>query len=100
MTDSKSDLKKPKPFSDKPEITPTLPSIDVGAFAPKKQDDDVIPQKGIDLSGKPKLIFVIGRGKTGKTTFLRWVAEDALDRNRPFLMADIDPTNASSSSSD
>jgi hypothetical protein len=98
MTDSKPDLKKPKPFSDKPEIAPALPSVDVGAFAPKKRDDDIVPQKGIDLSDKPKLIFVIGRGKTGKTTFLRWVAEDALDRNRPFLMADIDPTNASFSS--
>jgi hypothetical protein len=70
----------------------------VGAFAPRKQDDDVKPQQGMDLADRPKLIFVIGRGKTGKTTFLRWVAETALDRNRPFLMADIDPTNASFSS--
>jgi hypothetical protein len=98
MTDSKADPKKPKPFSDKPEIAPTMPSVDVGAFAPKKQDDDIVPQTGTDLSDKPKLIFVIGRGKTGKTTFLRWVAESALDRDRPFLMADIDPTNASFSS--
>jgi hypothetical protein len=98
MTDSKLDPKKPKPFSDKPEIAPALPSVDVGAFAPKRKDDDIIPETGVDLSEKPKLIFVIGRGKTGKTTFLRWVAETALDRNRPFLMADIDPTNASFSS--
>jgi hypothetical protein len=98
MTDRKTDPKKPKPFSDKPELAATLPSVDVGAFAPKKQDDDIVPQTGIDLSEKPKLIFVIGRGKTGKTTFLRWVAENALDQNRTFLMADIDPTNASFSS--
>ena len=98
MSDSKTDLKKPKPFSDKPDSTATAPSVDVGAFAPRKQDDDIKPQQGMDLAGKPKLIFVIGRGKTGKTTFLRWVAETALDRNRPFLMADIDPTNASFSS--
>jgi hypothetical protein len=97
MTDSKADFKKPKPFSDKPERA-TLPNVDVGAFAPRKQEDDVIPEQGIDLADKPKLIFVIGRGKTGKTTFLRWVAEHALDRDRPFLMADIDPTNASFSS--
>jgi hypothetical protein len=98
MTDGKADPKKPKPFSDKPETVAALPSVDVGAFAPKKQDDDIVPQTGSDLSDRPKLIFVIGRGKTGKTTFLRWVAEEALDRNRPFLMADIDPTNASFSS--
>jgi hypothetical protein len=98
MTDNRPDAKKPKPFSDKPEITPTLPSVDVGAFAPRKQDDDIVPEQGTDLSDKPKLIFVIGRGKTGKTTFLRWVAENALERERPFLMADIDPTNASFSS--
>jgi hypothetical protein len=98
MSDSKTDLKKPKPFSDKPDNTVAAPSVDVGAFAPRKQDDDIKPQQGMDLADKPKLIFVIGRGKTGKTTFLRWVAETALDRNRPFLMADIDPTNASFSS--
>ena len=98
MSDSKTDLKKLKPFSDKPESQATAPSVDVGAFAPRKQDDDIKLQQGMDLADKPKLIFVIGRGKTGKTTFLRWVAETALDRNRPFLMADIDPTNASFSS--
>jgi hypothetical protein len=43
-------------------------------------------------------VFVAGRGKTGKTTLLRWMAEQALDAGRPFLMADIDPTNASFSS--
>ncbi|MDE3116769.1 MAG: hypothetical protein KGL26_14305, partial [Pseudomonadota bacterium] len=40
----------------------------------------------------------IGRGKTGKTTLLRWIAEIALQAGRPLLMADIDPTNASFSS--
>lgn len=97
MSDSKTDPKKPKPFSDTP-VSGTLPSVNIGAFAPKKQEDDIVPAQGTDLTGKPKLIFVIGRGKTGKTTFLRWVAEIALEQNRPFLMADIDPTNASFSS--
>lgn len=97
MSDSKTGPRKPKPFSDAP-ATATLPSVNIGAFAPKKQDDDIVPAQGIDLAGKPKLIFVIGRGKTGKTTFLRWVAEIALEQGRSFLMADIDPTNASFSS--
>jgi hypothetical protein len=98
MTDSKTGSKKPKPFSDAPQAASKLPSVDVGAFAPRKAQDDVTPEKGVDLSHKPKLVFVIGRGKTGKTTFLRWVAETALDQDHAFLMADIDPTNASFSS--
>jgi hypothetical protein len=71
---------------------------DVAGFAPQKARDKIVTQPGADLSGKAKLIFVIGRGRTGKTTLLRWIAERAQDRERDFLMADIDPTNASFSS--
>ena len=85
------------PFTDAPPAA-GRPVTEVGLFAPKKAEDDVIPEKGINLSDRSKIIFVIGRGKTGKTTFLRWMAERALDGERPFLMADIDPTNASFSS--
>lgn len=85
------------PFTDAPSTT-QRPVTDVTRFAPKKAEDDVIAEKGIDLSDRPKIIFVIGRGKTGKTTLLRWMAEKALDGDREFLMADIDPTNASFSS--
>lgn len=85
------------PFTDVPPAE-QRPATDVGRFAPKKADDDVIAEKGMDLSGRPKIIFVIGRGKTGKTTLLRWMAEKALEADRAFLMADIDPTNASFSS--
>ena len=48
---------------------------------------------GIDLSGKNKVIFSVGRGKTGKTTLIRWLAETALASDGSFLMADMDPTN-------
>jgi hypothetical protein len=85
------------PFSDAPTQR-TRPVTDVGRFAPQKAKDDLHPAQGVDLSGQAKIIFVIGRGKTGKTTLLRWMAEQALDETRPFLMADIDPTNASFSS--
>lgn len=50
---------------------------------------------GINLDGIPKIIFAAGRGKTGKTTTLRWMAETALASDRQVLMADLDPTNAS-----
>src|SRR6185437_2649657 len=85
------------PFVDAPGPT-GRPVTDVGRFAPRKVDDEVQVQQGIDLSGHRKIIFVIGRGKTGKTTLLRWMAEKALAADRDFLMADIDPTNASFSS--
>lgn len=85
------------PFTDA-SASVERPVTDVSRFAPKKAEDDIVPQKGMDLSDRPKIIFVIGRGKTGKTTLLRWMAEKALESDRAFLMADIDPTNASFSS--
>ncbi|MEE3504575.1 hypothetical protein [Acidiphilium acidophilum] len=54
--------------------------------------------KGVDLGERPKIILTAGRGKTGKTLFLRWLAEAAVKANRPHLLADIDPTNATFSS--
>ncbi len=51
------------------------------------------PEQGVDLSGKPKVVFFIGRGKTGKTTTIRWVAEKTIADGRDVLMADMDPTN-------
>ena len=51
------------------------------------------PEQGIDLSGKPKVVCFIGRGKTGKTTTIRWMAERTIAAGREVLMADMDPTN-------
>jgi len=48
---------------------------------------------GVDLSDKKKIVFWIGRGKTGKTTAIRWSAESALLAGTALLMADMDPTN-------
>jgi Zeta toxin len=48
---------------------------------------------GVDLSGKPKIVFFVGRGKTGKTTAIRWAAERAVVAGRSLIMADMDPTN-------
>ena len=52
-------------------------------------------EMGIDLSGKKKVIFWVGRGKTGKTTGIRWLAETAVENGAALLMADMDPTNDS-----
>lgn len=46
----------------------------------------------IDLTGKPKLIFVAGLGQTGKTTLCRWIAERSTEREGAAL-ASVDPVN-------
>ncbi len=83
------------PF-DQSKMADDEPQFDVNPFTPRhKGTDEPPPAQGIDLTGQNKIIFAVGRGKTGKTTLLRWMAETALAAGRPFLMADIDPTNAS-----
>jgi hypothetical protein len=47
----------------------------------------------LDLTAKRKVVFWAGRGKTGKTTGIRWMAESALTGGTPLLMADMDTTN-------
>lgn len=42
----------------------------------------------------PKLLVALGRGKTGKSTFIRWAAEQAFIHGRPSVIADADRTNA------
>ena len=71
------------------------PEVDIGvrSFARKQASDPVLD--GVDLTGKPKIILVAGRGKTGKTTAIRWMAETSLANGRALLMGDLDPTNAS-----
>ncbi|MBW4089867.1 MAG: hypothetical protein HIU82_01980 [Proteobacteria bacterium] len=67
---------------------------DVAALAPRREPEPPIA-KGIDLSGKAKIMFAAGRGKTGKTTLLRWLTEMSLCDGSTVLLADIDPSNAS-----
>jgi hypothetical protein len=52
----------------------------------------VASPSSIDLTGKPKLIFVAGLGQTGKTTLCRWIAERSTDREGAAL-ASVDPVN-------
>jgi len=41
----------------------------VNPFTPRHKDaDEPPPAQGIDLTGRNKIIFAVGRGKTGKTT--------------------------------
>jgi hypothetical protein len=52
---------------------------------------------GVDLSGRPKLWFVIGPGRSGKTTLLRYVAETILaaGEGHEAMFVAMDPGNRS-----
>lgn len=50
---------------------------------------------GLDLSGKRKAWFLIGRGRIGKTTFARWLAETMDQRGGAAIIAAADPVNRS-----
>jgi hypothetical protein len=51
-------------------------------------------QTGINLAGKTKIVFAAGRGKTGKTTLLRWITEISILNGGTPILADVDPSNA------
>jgi len=52
----------------------------------------------VDLTGKPKVWLTIGRGKTGKTTLIRFLVEEAMNAGHQVLIADADRTNPTLSS--
>ena len=84
---------KPAPF--KPSAKPFLgKSLDFASLTPQGEPEPEVEQ-GIDLAGQPKVLFAAGRGKTGKTTLLRWIAETSFRRGGSPILADIDPSNAS-----
>ena len=68
------------------------PELEILGAGTKAASQIAAPQ-GVDLAGKKKIIFWIGRGKTGKTTGIRWSAEAAILDGTTLLMADMDPTN-------
>ncbi|MBS0984258.1 ArsA-related P-loop ATPase [Gluconobacter cerinus] len=72
---------------------------DVSAMiAPPVENGPALPvskRNGIDLTGKPKAIFLIGPGGTGKTTFARWAAVKMSEAGREALLVAMDPQNRS-----
>lgn len=47
------------------------------------------------VAATPRCIFLVGRGGSGKTLLLRWIAERAFAAGREFAIADGDRTNRS-----
>lgn len=54
-----------------------------------------LPKAQLDLTEKPKAIFLIGPGGTGKTTLARWIGWRMQQGGRSALMAALDPQNRS-----
>ncbi|WP_026440680.1 P-loop NTPase family protein [Acidocella facilis] len=71
----------------------TGPRADIISLAPPREPEPAIEQ-GIDLTGRAKIIFAAGRGKTGKTTLLRWLTETSIRNGGAPILADVDPSNA------
>lgn len=68
-------------------------TADIPSLAPAQEPEPEI-QRGIDLTGRAKIIFAAGRGKTGKTTLLRWLTETSILNGGAPILADVDPSNA------
>jgi len=72
-----------------------IPEVNLGLPSVAKVKAASAVAQGIDLSAVPRVLLVAGRGRTGKTTTLRWMTESALSSGRTVQMGDLDPTNAS-----
>lgn len=61
----------------------------------KRESSDVAEMVRADAGeARARLVTPLGRGNTGKTVLLRWLAERADQHGRPLVLADGDPTNA------
>ena len=52
------------------------------------------PEAETRTSAMPRLLLALGRGKTGKSSFIRWAVERSIERGGEPIIADCDRTNA------
>jgi len=62
-------------LADEEELPVGMPAPSVSAVAPSPL------ASAVDLTGKPKIWFAIGPGRSGKTMLLRWAAEMCINLN-------------------
>jgi hypothetical protein len=56
---------------------------------------DAGQKSDLDLSGKPKVWFMIGGGNSGKTVEVRWLVGRMVEQGRQAILAALDPANRS-----
>jgi hypothetical protein len=76
-------------FEGEDDAPVTLPPTDAHRAATR------MPTSKLDLTGKPKVWFVIGPGRSGKTMLVRWITEICGTRGAFPLVAAADPQNRS-----
>ena len=83
----------PRVTDDEEEIAVGLPSP-TPPFA-ARQADGPVALVAPELAGRPKVWFVIGPGRTGKTTLLRYAMEKVTGNGGNAVVAALDPQNRS-----
>jgi hypothetical protein len=76
-------------FDGEDDAPVALPPVDTHRAATR------MPTSKLDLTDKPKVWFVIGPGRSGKTMLVRWVAEICATRGAYPIVAAADPQNRS-----
>ena len=56
---------------------------------------DAATRSDVDLSGKPKVWFMVGGGNSGKTVEVRWLVGRMAEQGRQAILAALDPANRS-----
>jgi hypothetical protein len=77
-------------LDDEPEA-----SIAVAPIAAPTSAATSVEPVALDLSGKPKALFLIGPGGSGKTMLARWLADRMQEQGRDAVITALDPQNRS-----
>lgn len=80
-------------FGDDTEKLPPPTAIPIDHLFSASEQRAPATGTAIDLTGRPKILFLVGAGATGKTTFARWVGERAYQRSDDTypVMVSVDP---------
>ena len=73
------------------------PEIKIG-LAPTSSPNDpaqAVTSSALDLTGKPKVWFMVGGGNSGKTVLVRWLVGRMNEGGRQAVLAALDPANRS-----